>query len=588
MQDNGDTGEFFDEFEDEDYEPQEEPAVPETLELPEDEDNEPEPDTEPIEEPHDFDTIWQLWDSFFEEYNWNNPVYHQILFHVLIGQLFKNISIRKGGVELDGRVSALIIQDQGTGKNTAFTPFAKICSEIDRRLLAPNAPAGLNKEKAKERHEKFTRRLRAVSLDEFSDSATIGSIQLFFDPNAKTEGLKGETIAVKDEANETTAKIEVDKTNPKIIRRFIYGVFSKEVSDIIMVREAKTIFSTHRRENSNIIGYQNTAMESIWSEHKIVKYLNAGKISCESEASFIETTYPTEDFDYELLVSGNLRRFLVYYNPIPLSKKIMNVQIGLDKLQKNEEEYQKFDKTWGLITGGDNSKAMELIVSYIIDKYLYYYNNKTSDEGKIILSFDNDAVEEMKRYITEKMTKFGEYPEEFSSIVSSIFTTYSDTALAIAAHRAILNNKTNVSLEDIKYAEELITKITDSVINFASTIFAKIYKDKYTKLEKSHAHQWRYVYVETLKKYNWSLDYDKFAKIVKNTYATFGVEGKRTVTDAAIRKNLKKLQEEGIVSLQYENNSGNGKTTIKHITLLSPDIIAKVKGSINNNDEQAK
>jgi len=145
-----------------------------------------------------------------------------------------------------------------------------------------------------------------------------------------------------------------------------------------------------------------------------------------------------------------------------------------------------------------------------------------------------------------------------------------------------------VNLEDMKYAEELITKITDSVINFAGTVFAKIYKDKYTKIEKSHAHQWRYVYVETLKKYNWSLDFDKFAKIVKNTYATFEVEGKRTVSDAAIRKNLKKLQEEGIVSLQYENSPGNGKPTIKHITLLSPDIIARIKGKTDNNEQSVK
>jgi hypothetical protein len=75
------------------------------------------------EQAGDFDTLYGRWDEYFEKFNWNNPLYHKLLFHVLVGQLFKKIKINKAGVELDGRISVMLIQDQGTGKNTPFTPF---------------------------------------------------------------------------------------------------------------------------------------------------------------------------------------------------------------------------------------------------------------------------------------------------------------------------------------------------------------------------------------------------------------------------------------------------------------------------------
>jgi hypothetical protein len=372
----------------------------------------------------DFDALYEFYHNYMERYVWNNPIYHQLLFHVIIGQVFKNIKIMKGGVALDGRISLLLIQDQGTGKNTALYPFRGLTRKIQEEI-------GGN----------F--KLVTTELDEFSDAAIIGSyVNKGYDPIKKI-----------------------------YIVEKVKGAFDKDVSNIITIKEAKTIFSRYRTQNSNIIQYINLALESIWQEggtSKITKRLVSGLTECETVASLILTTFPTEDFSIETLNSGILRRLLVYYHRIPLSEKLNNTVKGFEMLRKNEGEVNKF-----------NSEVIDeerIIAENIADRYREYSNLK-----EIQFNFDNSAVKYISDFVKSHLPVYQNFPDDAEQTLSSIVANYSDQALVIMAHRAIMCKRTNITKQDAEYAVSFIENLMVSVAKFVKYVYNNEYSFKHKK-----------------------------------------------------------------------------------------------------------
>lgn len=394
----------------------------------------------------DFDSIYEVWHRLFEMYTWNNEIYHKLLFHALLGQVFKYISIRKGGIELDGRISFLLIQDQGTGKNTPFIPFKKICEEIDNSIRS--VPINKN-------GNNFVSDIRVSSLDEFSESAVIGSKTKVFDP----------------------AKKKFDEYENK-------GILDKSVSDVVAVKEARVLFNDSRVKNTNILQYFNIALEPFWDEGNVIKkHLNSGEIICTSEASTIMTTYPM-NFEIETLSTGIFRRLLVCYKEVKLSEKEENLLIGFDKLFTTKENKKKFESIWVDEKGW---------IKMIADSLISAYQNATKnlfDNGKLVITFDEDVADEMKRFTKEMIKKLVSLPEDELKIVDSIFTSYMDHTLIISAHRAVLDGRMNIRKDDIEYAEGLIREIDLSVIKFVKFVF-KSKKNYYEKIELKNEEDWR-------------------------------------------------------------------------------------------------
>jgi len=63
--------------------------------------------------------------DIFESCSWNNRMFGALSFHTLLGQMLKDLRVPKGGLYLDPRISAFIIQDSGSGKSTAYEIFMR-------------------------------------------------------------------------------------------------------------------------------------------------------------------------------------------------------------------------------------------------------------------------------------------------------------------------------------------------------------------------------------------------------------------------------------------------------------------------------
>lgn len=363
------------------------------------------------EQAGDFDTLYGRWDEYFEKFNWNNPLYHKLLFHVLVGQLFKKIKINKAGVELDGRISVMLIQDQGTGKNTPFTPFKRICDLIDKELSGSNPKIG---------------ELKCNRLDEFSDAATIGTTRQIIDELGRT----------------------VFQTVP--------GYFSENKSDIIMIKEAKSILDSYNRD-SKIVQYINLALEPIHSETIITKVLVTGIVECKSSASFLMTTYPTSEINTDILASGLFRRLLVYYNKISLSEKKANIMKGFSNLHTTQAETEQFDSL------GLNDE--KLIASQLIALYL------SNPEEDLYFNIDKKIIPKIQNFINKYMNNAAKLPNEIMQVYSSIISSYSDYSIVIASHRALLFKRKEINIEDIEYSLEIMDDVVSKLLGFIVWVY---------------------------------------------------------------------------------------------------------------------
>jgi hypothetical protein len=385
-----------------------------------------------LEESEDtnFDFLWKEWHTLFNDYVWNNDLYQKLLLHVLLGQLFKNISIVKGRIEEDGRISIMLIQQQGTAKNTPFKPFEEICKHIDELLITLNTKDDDDKIQVK-------KRMRTCRLDEFSDAATIGTVR------KDDEGV-------------------VDYTK---------GKFHKDKSDIILIKEGRKILSSQKTGKSDIVQYMNLAMDSIYMGNTIEKSLVGGDIKCPTEISLIITSFKTRMIDFEILNSGLFRRFLVYFNDMGLNEMFENLLEGNKKVLKSSKDIENSEKK-----GIDRQEG---IASLLEQAFV-----NLSDNIKIQLRIDDDVsiiteefIKKYQKICKEALTK------EVGEILYSLIDSYINHARVIAAHRAIINKisliseqrlKSNdliIRKEDIKYALDIIDILLQNAIKLIEWIF---------------------------------------------------------------------------------------------------------------------
>ena len=429
----------------------------------------------PLEEPlfdeeeakaSDFDTFAALWQNHFSNYSWNNNLYVKLLMHNFIGQFFKNIYIEKGGVKLDGRINVFLIAPQGAGKNTPFPPFQELCKKVriemeafakkdeaQRKLATTGTQDAESPVQAQDdvetdiKEDEVNKTMRATSLDDFSDSATVGSVQRFpiYDPEKKRVTLK---------------------------KVYNIGVFSKDKTDIVMIKEARRIVAAMNDPKSMIVQYINLAAEPLWNHAPIIKILNSGEIKCWSEVSFVLTTYPTNLFTQELLNSGMIRRFCTFFNPLPVDRRIENAKIGISKLSNNAaegfEELKKIGYT-------ETEVLVDYIVNIIYANVRRRYVKEDYDEltglYRILINVSPEAKQVYLDFIDKWGKKEKTYLPEISDIHLSILTTYLDHAVVIASHRALFDARNSINREDALYSIKIIDELLQSLLKLILKVF---------------------------------------------------------------------------------------------------------------------
>lgn len=379
-----------------------------------------------------FHNLFKHWDEIISQYNWNNDIYHKMLLHVLLGQVLKKIKINKGGNSLDGRISFMLIQPQGTGKDAPISIFEKICSRIEEE-----ASKLLNM-----KNSNIT--LRCKRLDEFSDASIIGSVYSY--------------------------RIE---NSDKWVTKKIEGAISKSVSDIIIIKEGRKILGSQKTGESSAVQYFNLALEPIYSNNKIVKNLIGGVVECESEMSLLMTSFPTTLIDKEILYSGFFRRVITFYNPMNLKELNDNLDKGINKFIENKTYEKEISNS---IISSEN------ILIQILSTALA--NNQLNEKGEFNFSFiiDDNAKYKMKE-LSEKYYKIEKImANEQGRLLYSFVDSYINSAIIIASHRAFINaidldglktlkGEIYITKYDVEYGIDLIDKNLESMIKFIDFVY---------------------------------------------------------------------------------------------------------------------
>lgn len=383
-----------------------------------------------------FIAIEEDWLSLFRKTTWNNDTYLRLLLHIALGQQLKNLYIRKRGVEIDGRISLILIQDQGTGKGTPLKQFRNIVKQL-YRFKRKNQDNKEKDEKVLNFDNFDIEYLKPRTISDFSDSGMIGTRQ---------------EIIIKGKREE----------------REVIGVLDERASDFIIIPEASVLFND--KKNSNIIQYLNLAQESKWNETVISKYLNAGEINCHSEASFIYTTYPTLNFSEEFLNSGFFRRNLVFYNKISWKQKKDNLIYaiqGFGNVEKNiKEDIFESLNTAEVLASVINMTYFRSIKGLEVNFNDENTSHKIKNPDKIYMDIKKDAQWEVDRYAKAISDKIALYSKEVSSNFQSVLDTYINYAMTIAGHRAFYSGEDYIDSFDAKYGLKIIDECLESYINF--------------------------------------------------------------------------------------------------------------------------
>ena len=214
------------------------------------------------------------WTNVFCEYSYNNEMYAQFCFHLVLGQVWKRRFIWKGAQRLDGRISIGAFWDSSGGKS---------------------APYGLVKEALEAGGKTVS------DLDDFTDAALVGTW---------TEN--------EDEDGEDELILE-----PGIL----------QVSDVIHFDEASTLFieTSHTKKAVTFIEKALNPMES--AQSLIVKKLARGPpIEFMCDLSLYLTSYIPEGLGEEFLNKGLMQRVLILPKRLTFQDRVDNIRADADRL----------------------------------------------------------------------------------------------------------------------------------------------------------------------------------------------------------------------------------------------------------------
>ena len=436
-----------------------------------------------------FDKFLTNYNNIFNQFSWNNEVYSKLLLHSLLSKIFDKIYISVRANIIDPRISLLLIQTQASGKGKGMIMIKKI---IERLNINNENPIKIN------------------SISDYTDAGLIGTI------------------------------VET-KVGKEFINSVKLGVFSDQYSDIIYMEEAKLILASNKnRKDSNIFQYINTGLNSVFSgENVINKEMRLGRVSCRVNACFILTTYPTSLADIEGLKSGFYRRLLTYYNNLSINDLKENNTILTDSIITSESKLIEYEK----IINADLDRLTEELKGYI--------NNykKMFKDGYLRVGIGSYVGVYIESRMTEYFKRYSrDLGEDEAKILLSILTSYENYALVIASHRAIINNTSIISREDIIYAFNIIENIMHGLEKYIDYVYENN-SDWRQKESKKFTLTIKKILLEILK--NKKLSKMELTGLIKEQLKLLGIPKSNNVIFNA----LKELHNEGFIIVEKEGKN---------------------------------
>jgi len=233
---------------------------------------------------------------FTTEYSFKNYDYARLSFHVILGQLLKNIYFRQGSRYIDIRTHLLLFQPSGTGKGAGFHFIVNICKQLG---------------------------FQVSSFTESTSAGLVGTYDHFDERLNKWIMKEGELLS----------------------------------ADIIAMEEASSLFDHQNKYNDMNLTYMQQAMNPLFDEScRIGKVLGGGKITKKPHASFLLMSYVPQNV-YEILVSrGFLQRMTILWRAIGKEERFNVMDYAIEKMKHDNQKSwvqlwkEKKDKFENIIT----------------------------------------------------------------------------------------------------------------------------------------------------------------------------------------------------------------------------------------------
>jgi len=228
----------------------------------------------------------------FDRYCYNSPFIGLLTLLLILGQLFKDKKIPKGGGFFDLRIHILLIQPSGSGKSEALNFVTLLAKRLG---------------------------LKVITSTDYTDAGLIGGL-------------------------ESSRKNKEDTLIKKI------GVL--EYADILSMDEASVLFKDNNPFATNARVYLQQAMNNYQSgANLIVKLMRDGVLEFHPHASIWLTTVMPHRFD-DVLDSGLLQRMLISIEEEDIEKRKANSKEDIKRVNFNSTyaSQENSEETLRLIT----------------------------------------------------------------------------------------------------------------------------------------------------------------------------------------------------------------------------------------------
>jgi len=292
-----------------------------------------------------------------------------------------------------------------------------------------------------------------------------------------------------------------------------------ESNDLLMFDEASLLLDQHIRGfPKETAKYLCKALDTI-GKNEVRKKLAYGELQYIPKCSIFLVSTPPNKIDTNLITEGLFPRLMCAYRHLTIKHTFLIREEIIKRMGLTREQIDKME--------ADISKNYEEVVSYLKKVKKHFKDEK-------LFTLTNEAIDEYHKINKELKVTLEKYPIDTQDLLDNFTTRFMLNFSRIAAHHAALNFTTNVSLDDMQYAEELLLPQWNSLLTLI---------DRLVDTKKMIDTVITRAIVEFLDKHGgetWSPDVIKHAMV------------KSGKSHETINKIIQRLVKEGVVVRVYE------------------------------------
>lgn len=341
--------------------------------------------------------------TVFTQGSLKNEFYGHMIFHLILGQLVKNVPIYVSYNKRDIRINCFFVRPSGSGKSTAFPFIKRVCAGVGIPFYEMKG--------------------------EVTEAALIGSYD---------EDRKGNVTRIKG-----------------LLEMFSEGgIFGWEETKFILE-------STKKQYNSGLLQYLITAMDSFHDgNNRIQKALKAGMktndiINFVPKESFLFVTFPIRVNILPLLNEGLFQRVFLNFSELSDEEWLELTEAIRGKIA----EMQTIDKTkWQSIMNGFDSDIKDIC------QELKKIENFSKGVDRMIFTDPAEAKAQQFISAVDRVIRqlSGESKKTFNTFRGRLLVDVHK----LAAHRALIDYRVAVTEDDMKYAGKLLLVMLRSLISY--------------------------------------------------------------------------------------------------------------------------